>query len=300
MNDHREDESWLSLSPSESTRRWLALARAQAGRRRPADLLNQFDRDSFVAPAPVDQRVLHRLDGLWLDAASTYEAVQLSPVAPLGCCSVVAPTSQDRTLTANRGTEVVSDPTNVLALECARRLRGRRDDVRLSTVHQVLRAQKLPPVEGYTQHFRLACLMESGPARPSDEFEVGAVIRVLEVFETVLETASGGGTADLPERRLTVRAADGSALGERVAHGLRAAFPSLDVRREPEPAAYYDGLRVTLDVATDSGDFIPLGDVGRFDWVARLLANRKMRCVAAGFGLQLLLALAPEVKAVDG
>ena len=247
-----------------------------------------------MALAPVDQRVLHRLDGLWLGASSDYEAVQLSPVAPLGCCSVMAPTSQDRTLTANRGTEVVSDPTNVLALECARRAKGGPAGARLCTVHQVLRAQKLPPVEGFTQHFRLACLMESGPAQPSDEFEIGAVVRALGVFETVLRSASVEGTVDaLPERRLTVRAPEGSPLGDRVVDSVRSAHPHLDVLREPPPGPYYDGLRVTLDVATEAGGFVPLGDIGRFDWVARVLANRKMRCVAAGFGLQLLLALAP-------
>jgi len=141
----RELEALLALPPSETTPLLLALTRAQAARRRPSDLPQQMERDGFFRPAVLDQRMLHRLDGLALDAASEFEAIQLSPVAPLGACSALAPTSQDRTLTAMRATEVVSDPTNVLALECARRLAGApAADLRLCTVHQVLRAQRLP------------------------------------------------------------------------------------------------------------------------------------------------------------
>lgn len=295
MNDvNSKSDDLLGLAPSQSTRLWLELARSQVARRRPADLVRQFEQDSFVAPAPVGQRVLHRVDGLWLEAARDYQAVQLSPVAPLGSCSVVAPTSQDRTLTANRATEVVSDPTNVLALECTRVLKREaceQRSVRRCTVHQVLRAQKLPPVDGYTQHFRMACLMEAGPARPNDQFEVEAVLRALGVFESVLEAAVSSTEHALPPRHLTVRAEPGSPLGERVSEGIRASCIDLEVRMAGPPPSYYDGLRVTLDVTTGSGDVLPLGDVGRFDWVARLASNRRMRCVAAGFGLQLLLAL---------
>lgn len=281
---------WLRLSPSESTPRWLELARAQVERRRPADLLRQFTDDPFVAPAPVDQRRLHRLDGIWLDAARDYVAVKLSPVAPLGSCSVVAPTSQDRTLSANRGTEVVSDPTNVLALESARRWQKARNDVRLCTIHQVLRAQKLPPVEGFTQHFRLACLTETGAARPSDEFEVMAVGRALQAFERTLERASVELECELPVRWVTVRA-DDRVLAQRVIRRIRNVAPDLEIEEAEAPSPYYHGLRVTLDFRSESGEAVPLGDIGRFDWAGRLLANRKVRCVGAGFGLQLLLAL---------
>src|SRR4051812_32306128 len=106
----------LDLSPSESTPLLLELARQQTSRRRPVDVLKQLEHDRFVMPSFLDQRMAHRLDGLALEAAHEFEAVLLSPVAPLGSCSVVAPSSQDRTLSTSRGSEVVSDPTNMLAL----------------------------------------------------------------------------------------------------------------------------------------------------------------------------------------
>jgi hypothetical protein len=114
----------------------------------------------------LDQRTVHRLDGLALEAADQFEALQLSPVAPLGSCSVVAPTSQDRTLSSVRGTEVVSDPTNVLALECVRRLPEQpASHVHLCTIHQVLRVHALPPNTGFSRHFRLFALA-GGRSRP--------------------------------------------------------------------------------------------------------------------------------------
>src|SRR5690606_25577289 len=89
----------------------------------PAGILRQWEQDRFVAPAYVDQRTLNALDGHLLDVARAFDAVELSPLAPLGACSAVALASQNKIVSTIRGTEVVSDPTNVLALESARRLR---------------------------------------------------------------------------------------------------------------------------------------------------------------------------------
>ena len=97
--------------------------RSARGARRPADLVEQWDRDRFVQPAIVDQRSLVEVDRHLLAAAAAFESIELSPVAPLGVCSTMGHASQNKVLSALRGTEVVSDPTNVMALECARRLR---------------------------------------------------------------------------------------------------------------------------------------------------------------------------------
>src|SRR5688572_28387234 len=137
----------------------LDVAEARAEGRRPAELLEQWDRDRFVRPAIVDQRSLVELDGHLLRATAAFESIELSPVAPLGVCTIMGHASQNKVLSALRGTEVVSDPTNVMALECARRLRRDPDVVvRLTTSHRCVRAQPLPPVKGFTAHFRIFCL----------------------------------------------------------------------------------------------------------------------------------------------
>lgn len=84
-----------------------------------------------------------------------------------------------------------------------------------------------------------------------------------------------------------LRVAEGHhALANRIT--ARLAPTGLPIRREPLESPYYDGVRLLFNVRTAAGELVPLGDVGRFDWVARLTANRRMRLVAAGFGLQLL------------
>lgn len=290
----RPDAIDTSLSPSEAVPALLALFRAQAGRRRPIDLLRQLERDGFVAPSMLDQRLVHRLDGIALDAAADFEAVQLSPVAPLGVCSVLAPTSQDRTLSAVRGTEVVSDPTNLLALVCAQRIAANRDrTVRLCSCHQVLRAQALPPVPGFSRHFRLFVLAEAGRARADDGFEVEAVTGHLAVFDRIFDDLAAIGCA-FPNRRATVLAG-GEVLGDRVEAAIARRLPHVAIARERLEAAYYDGLRVLFGADDRHGTFRPIADVGRFDWVARLVSHRRYRFVASGLGIQLApLAFRPE------
>ena len=280
----------LSSAVSTSTPWLLELMRVQAARKRPRDLLEQFGRDSFVAPGVLDQRLTHQLDGMALAAADEYEALQLSPVAPLGVCSALAATSQDRTLSALRGTEVVSDPTNVLALECARRLLAQPSAaVRLCTVHQVLRAQPLPPRAGHTRHFRMFALVDAGPGSAEDGFELDAIVRLLKVFDRLLDLASAQLPCVYPDRRVLVRTDEARAtLGTRLCERLRRELPDIALARESFSSAYYAGVRVGFGPHTPAGEFCPIGDIGVFDWMAKLTSHRRMRFLAGGFGLQLL------------
>ena len=92
--------------------------RAQA--RAPAGVLGQYARDGFCRPAAVNQRTSVAIDAHLLAAAEGFDAIELSPVAPLGACSADR-ASPIRIASSPRfvRTEIVSDPTNVLALECA-------------------------------------------------------------------------------------------------------------------------------------------------------------------------------------
>jgi hypothetical protein len=140
----------------------LEVAHARAAARQPGELIEQWERDRFVQPAVVDQRSLVEVDRHLLGATAAFEPIELSPIAPLGVCSVMGHASQNKVLSALRGTEVVSDPTNVMALECARRLR--RDPatiVRLATSHRCVRAQPIPKGRGLTANFASCCSTSS-------------------------------------------------------------------------------------------------------------------------------------------
>jgi hypothetical protein len=164
------------LASSELQSLLLEVLQRRAAARAPKTVLGQFQNDAFCTPAAVDLRTSLFIDQHLLAAAPDFEAIELSPVTPLGTCSTVAATHQHRTLSALRATEVVSDPTNVLALECAVRLRAGDAAVHLATSQRVIRAQPVPKLPGYAQHFRIFVLSSGGAERQDHAFTIDTVL----------------------------------------------------------------------------------------------------------------------------
>jgi len=200
------------LAGSELQSVLLEVMRRRARGRTPAEVLAQYRRDRFTAPATVDQRTFVEIDGHLLAAAAGFEAIELSPVAPLGTCSAMAPTDQHRVVSALRGTEVVSDPTNVLALECATRMRAGGAEatrasgegpaepaaVHLTTSQRVVRAQPVPKQPGFAQHFRLFVLASGGVEAKDHEFTALTLVRHVRTLSAALDR--------LEQRRAVYRA----------------------------------------------------------------------------------------------
>jgi hypothetical protein len=264
----------------------LEVAETRATGRRPAELLEQWDRDRFVQPAVADQRSLIEVDGHLLRAASAFESIELSPVAPLGVCTIMGHASQNKVLSALRGTEVVSDPTNVMALECARRLhRDPATAVRLATSHRCVRAQPIPKRRGLTANFRIFCLVTAGLERQNHAFVVDAMAEHIKIMLHALDQLEQHGFA-FPERRITVLTTeDRTALGDRIVAMLGDAVVSRAVLEHP----YYNkGLRFQITARSSEGIETPLIDGDAFDWVAKLTSNRRAVYVASGLGSQLV------------
>jgi len=265
----------------------LEVMRRRAAARTPADVLAQYRRDRFTGPAMVDLRTALAIDGHLLAAAGGFDAIELSPVAPLGACSTVAPTDQHRVLSALRGTEVVSDPTNVLALECAVRLRaGAAEAVHLATSQRVLRAQPAPRFPGAAQHFRMLALGSGGVEAKDHGFTVETIVRHVRALTAGLDRLEQHGYA-FGARRVDVLATpEREALGDRIAAALGVGLAT--ARRPLEHAYYSGGLRYMYWVTAPDGAEFPLADGGAFDWLARLLSNRRAVYVASGLGAQLI------------
>src|SRR6185503_19979270 len=167
----------------------------RARARSPADVLAQYQRDPFCQPAAIDQRESVAIDGHLLAAADGFEAIELSPVAPLAACSSIAPTAQNRVLSALRSTEVVADPTNVLALGCARRLRGGPAPVHLATSQRVIGAQPFPKLPGYASHFRIFVLARGGLEGRDHAFSAAVVERHIRTLLGALDRLERAGYA---------------------------------------------------------------------------------------------------------
>jgi hypothetical protein len=271
----------LSASELWSFLLWVAEQRSLA--RSTAALQQQWQQDRFVSPSTVDQRTFIELDNELLQAARGFESIELSPLAPLGTCSQVALTTQNRIVSTVRGTEVVSDPTNVLALESARRLRENPNQVvKLATSHRCVRSQPYPDRPGFAAHFRMFCLTTAGHETKDQQFTVDALIEHIRTHLDGLTRLEQRSYA-FAERTITLLATPERA---HLADRIQAAFSDLPVRRQPLEHGYYHGLRFMIQAANSDGDSIPLIDGGAFDWVGKLASNSKLAFAASAIGTQ--------------
>jgi hypothetical protein len=273
------------LAASELHSVLLEILQHRAKAREPKDLLAQHQRDPFCAPAATDLRESIAIDAHLLAAAEDFEAIELSPVAPLGACSALGLTDQNRVLSALRSTEVVADPTNVLALECARRLRATPSaSWHFATSQRVVRAQPVPKLPGYSQHFRIFVLASAGVETKDHAFTESTVVRHVRTLMHAMDRLERHGYS-FGARRIDVLATKRRAsLGRRIADilGEHAACKELD------HPYYSGGLRYQIWATAQGGAEMPLFDGGTFDWVTKLTSNRRAVYVASGGGSQLI------------
>ncbi|MGH3390134.1 MAG: hypothetical protein ACRDOO_14795 [Actinomadura sp.] len=288
------------LSPTDLRTLLLAVLRRRAAAVTPGRLLERYERDRFSVPSAVDPLELARLDVLIHErlADHGFAGVEPSPVCPLGTNSAVATVDQNKVLTTVRGTEVVADTTNVLALECAvRRRRLLRADarsrqwIRLGATQRVVRAQAFA-VPGLTAHFKLLGLCTAGRDEGSFGFETAALAEQIHLQLDVLDRACelGHRTSAV---RVTVTDLTGGrhrrALSERVLDRLARAHPSTTFDLDDERSrgrGYYTGGCFEIRATTPDGDELSIGDGGFTTWTADLLSNAKERLLISGLGLE--------------
>lgn len=274
------------LNPSDLQSLLIEVARRRASRRTPAEVLKNLEQSRFFGVARPDAAALLAWQQLALElCAPHFSMVELSPIAPLGACSAVARVDQNWSIATTRSGEVVSDPTNVLALEAARLRKAGKDDVHLATSHRVVRPQHYGDGK-MLAHFRLFAMVSAGRDRGSYRFEAEALAAqvglLLSAFMRYLRPSTGlrlgytRTTAPNEDARLealrTVAEGHGAELFEEV--GREAA------------ATYYAGFCFHIF----AGD-MQLADGGVVDWAAKLTGNGKERMVIAGCGVERLLSL---------
>ncbi|MBM0259692.1 hypothetical protein [Micromonospora sp. 4G55] len=272
----------------------MAVARARARTITPARILRRWRHDRFVRPSTSDPRLLAQLEAkLWRLLPQRFAGVELSPVAPLGTCSAVAPVDQHRVVSTVRGTEVLSDPTNALAIEAAARRREQCVDGRvdLAACHRVLRAQQFDP--GNAAHFRLFALASSARDRGSGRTEAQLLIDHVRFWQLVLAEM-------LPTTatRITVTVFGHHVLAERLHDtihpaltGASTAVPVVEDSTRIHGTGYYTGIAIGLR-ADVRGQTIDLGDGGLTTWTAQLINTAKERCMVSCISTERLTALA--------
>ena len=162
------------LSGAELHSLLLAVLKRRIGKIEPSHLT----RPNAVAQAcELDGRLLNEVERVSYGVASQFEAMELSPLAPLGAVATLTGLDQGNVLSAIRAFECASDPTVGLALECARRRKdsaGRKETTRLCASQRVVRFPA-PKKAGLTAHFKLFSLVSAARDTGSFSFETAAL-----------------------------------------------------------------------------------------------------------------------------
>lgn len=279
------------LPPSDAQSILMEACRLRVSSLRPARLLEYYRNNRFAAPSSVDPRTFHRWDQIALSELPVdYVALELSPVCPLGTVATVTGLSQDWAISTVRNTEVVSDSTNVLALEYARRrlAAGAPDIVKLAASHRVVRGQRFESSRALP-HFRLFSLCSGGrdTGNLGVEFtalseQVGFYLRALRRYlgPTVPLRVSFTETGQVSHR---------DRIESELLSRLRTDHPTIPLVWDAERKSgrgYYRQLCFHIHARHPDGRDRELVDGGDVDWAVKLLNSGKERLVISGLGTE--------------
>jgi len=264
-------------------------------------LFEQYQHNRFVQPAGLDSIKLLKFDGLAYSLASPqFMPIQVSPVCPLGTISVITPVHQNNTLTTIRNTEVCSDVTNVLALECARRRRElllkhpkTPERVKFCTSHRLLRTQSSDE-PGAFPHFQIFVLCTAGRDEGSGKFEMTELHTHLDFYLRLLQQAEKLNLV-LNDVRVKLTAFHErwvKRLPTELTPAFSDRFPDINFHFDHFPPAaenYYSAVRMQIYARNRVGTDFLLVDAGFTNWTQKLLGNRKERLLTSGIGSERLL-----------
>lgn len=297
------------LSPTDLQSLLLEVYRRRAERRQPAEVLGDYERNRFVGPAhlsPVRSVVWEKF--LLATLPREVETLELAPVCPLGTSSVLGGVNQDWSVATVRNSEVVSDATNVLALECALRRRTllkahpkSSAAVHLAASHRLLRPQFYGDPKALA-HFRLFNLCSAARDTGNLEFEFAALLFHLELYAKAVRGFLGSEVqlrvtvSDFSDRGLAAR------IEAEVFTKLQARVENLVCELDPERSGgrgYYQTLCFKLYVAVQDGSTLELGDGGVVDWTQKLLSNKKERLLISGLSSERICTAFKAVKGFE-
>ena len=156
-----------ALSKSDLNSLLLEVFDRQANTLTATDILKSYQLNRFTFPSSMDPEEIHTLESKLLRKARNMDikTIMLSPSAPLGSCSVFGSVDQYNVVSALRGTETLSDPSNMLAIIIADKLKRKEENntipIHMATTARVIRAQNFEG-KGLYSHFGLYCMVSSG------------------------------------------------------------------------------------------------------------------------------------------
>jgi len=279
------------LSASELNTLLLELFRIRAKKLTPAELLRQFEKNRFASPSEVDP--IHFMEFemrcLKLARSKGFKPTTLSPLAPFGTCSVVAFVDQNNVITSLRGTEIVSDATNVFAMLIAKELKRKKDDrrvIKYAATHRHVRSQALSN-PAFTAHFSIFCLATGGPDTGSFSFELEQLMDHINIHFSVYQNEF-----DLRTETLLLKIFlkdENEIFHQKLRDVIKKMNNSvkIQIEKQLDPGNYYQLAQFKFFIVRN-GQEINLSDGGFVDWTQKLIPDKKHRLLISGVGTELI------------
>jgi hypothetical protein len=262
-------------------------------------LLKKYQLNRFVKPADLPPLELKKmeLELLTLFKNHHFEPIELSPVSILGSCSVVASVHQNKILSSLRGTEVLADATNAMALHVCD-LKKRKlwvsepaQKLRLSTIQRHVRTQSITAA-GFTPHFKVGCFVTSGIDTGAFTFEKESLLEQFGLLHAIYKDHYH---VERIKFRLLCRSGypDPSRLVKEVRdhiHGQAGQFDIEIVENPEKETNYYKGLQFKTDITWKDKTF-EIADGGFVDWTQQILQNKKERFLIGGIGFEFMFRI---------
>ena len=183
-----------ALSPSDRDSILLMVLERCSGGSAAHSMFERYQKSRFLQPCIVDQRSMLLIEKLILDTVPVeWDAIELSPVSPIGINSTLACVNQKNVLSTIRRAEVQADATMALALECAARRSQllKRDPVSSEMIHlcthqRCLRLQMFSEDSGFTPHFKVFGACTAGRDEGMERFETHAITQHVSAYLDIL------------------------------------------------------------------------------------------------------------------
>jgi hypothetical protein len=270
----------------------LEVYRQRAQQQKPSAVLADYEKNRFVRPSTVSPlKLVEWQRTAFASLPDDFQMLELSPVAPLGTSAIFGFVDQNRVLATIRNTEVVSDATNVLALECAvqRRQLVRANPkskvpVHLAASHRFLRTQHYQNPAALA-HFSMISLCSAGQATGGLQFELTTLALHVRYYLRALR-AFLGDSIQLRATFTDFRATDREVQLDQGAFAVMPdEFANTEIRIDNSRTKgqdYYTDLGFHIHAVAASGQLTELADGGVVNWTQALLSNAKERCVISG------------------
>ena len=282
-------EQLSRISGSDLSTLLLEVYARVTSRQKPADLLKAYALNDFVKPSPLPaiELLKHEIALLSLAELSGIFPVVLSPAAQLGSCSSVASVSQNKVFPAVRGTEILADPTNMLALEVCRQIKydklSNKEPIHNCAAGRVLRAQRYK-AKNLVQHFNIFGMVSSGRDSGSYAFERTALIKQISFYKDFFQAIFNANIS------VVLYPCEGYTDPKGLAERMKTALPHVSAEVGLLRAnSYYIGLQFNIYIHKN-GETINIGDGGFVDWSQKLLQNQKQRMLISAIGIDRLVS----------